>query len=543
LALRSDGQSLSDQATGNLDVAAPENLDQLFQRWQANANATYQMTDPIGGRHDVRFGCDFGHVLVRDGLLRTDDLTVAWNSVTGRGTEVTLSSTPVVSRSAVDMLSFFAQETFSIKRLSVAGGVRVDRLEGYFPEQESGASRWFPTVRRSFDEIRDIVKWTNLAPRVSAVYDLRGNGRTALKASAGRYNAVVGTLVVNTANPNTELTERYAWNDNNGDLRFQPGEAGQLLGRAGGVTTQFDPEIKRPHTNEVTVGVDHELMPALRLSVLGIYRGERDNFGFVNVGVPFSSYIPVSVVDPGRDGFPGTSDDIPNFVVYAQDRATLGQDRFLQANHETFDSSYKGFEVTATKRMTQKWEMVMGYTRGWEKDNTPGATNLGGSTGTGPRLTSPNDLINASGPSTRSRRHQFKVSGIYLLPHDIGISANFRSQSGQPIARTARFTLPQGSVLVNVDPRGREELEALTTIDFRIGKRQSFGNGRSFEVYAELDNLTNANTVLGVRTLTGRINLREGGIPTGQLLNQQQHLSPTSILPPRLLKIGFSVDF
>jgi hypothetical protein len=55
--------------------------------------------------------------------------------------------------------------------------------------------------------------------------------------------------------------------------------------------------------------------------------------------------------------------------------------------------------------------------------------------------------------------------------------------------------------------------------------------------------MTNANTVYEVRTLTGRINVREDGVPTGALINQQQFLSPTAILPPRIFRVATSFRF
>jgi len=56
-------------------------------------------------------------------------------------------------------------------------------------------------------------------------------------------------------------------------------------------------------------------------------------------------------------------------------------------------------------------------------------------------------------------------------------------------------------------------------------------------------NLANANTVWEIRPLSGRINLREGGVPTEALINQQQYLSPTQILAPRIARFGVSYRF
>jgi hypothetical protein len=47
--------------------------------------------------------------------------------------------------------------------------------------------------------------------------------------------------------------------------------------------------------------------------------------------VPASAFTPVSILDPGPDGVPGTFDD-QRLTVYAQNPATLGQDRYLFTN-------------------------------------------------------------------------------------------------------------------------------------------------------------------------------------------------------------------
>jgi hypothetical protein len=62
---------------------------------------------------------------------------------------------------------------------------------------------------------------------------------------------------------------------------------------------------------------------------------------------------------------------------------------------------------------------------------------------------------------------------------------------------------------------------------------------------ADLDvyNLTNANTVWEVRTLTPSITVREGGDPNGAVNTIPQFLSPTQVLGPRILRFSASFKF
>jgi hypothetical protein len=152
-------------------------------------------------------------------------------------------------------------------------------------------------------------------------------------------------------------------------------------------------------------------------------------------------------------------------------------------------------------------------------------------------------LINSRGPAAFDRKHTFKLTGTYALPNAINLSGNFRAQSGQPITRVATFALAQGNVTVNVEPSGNETLDSLTTLDLRVSKVFGITGTHELELMLDAYNLTNANTAYEVRTLTGRINVREGGDPTGTLINQQQYRSPTAILPPRIFRMAAAYRF
>ena len=57
-----------------------------------------------------------------------------------------------------------------------------------------------------------IPHWRNLSPRVGAAYDLFGDGRTAVKASLGRYPDIIRVSPANPVNP-FSLTTNRTWND------------------------------------------------------------------------------------------------------------------------------------------------------------------------------------------------------------------------------------------------------------------------------------------------------------------------------------------
>jgi outer membrane receptor for ferric coprogen and ferric-rhodotorulic acid len=206
-------------------------------------------------------------------------------------------------------------------------------------------------------------------------------------------------------------------------------------------------------------------------------------------------------------------------------------------NSRLYDQDHRSLEVTVTKRFSRSWQVLAGYT--WQKTEQELDTSVRART-----ATNPNDKINADGPILFDRTHLLKLTGSYSLPRGFELSANLRAQSGPPVTRTVTFSgLTQGNVTVNAEPQGNVRLDALTTVDARVAKVFRFNGTRELEATIDGYNLLNANTVWDVRTLTGRINVREGGEPTGALLNQQQFLSPLGFIGPRIVRLGLSYRF
>ena len=79
-------------------------------------------------------------------------------------------------------------------------------------------------VPDQFEEVRNAPLWKNWAPRFAATYDVNGNGKTVVRTSWGKYLDQIGTGTPG-PNPNGAVSQRYTWNDLNGDLVFQPGNS------------------------------------------------------------------------------------------------------------------------------------------------------------------------------------------------------------------------------------------------------------------------------------------------------------------------------
>jgi hypothetical protein len=252
--------------------------------------------------------------------------------------------------------------------------------------------------------------------------------------------------------------------------------------------------------------------------------------------LPFADTT-TSRADIGRDGLANTADD-STFVFF---------DRLSTANRTVFThdpnskQTYNGLEITATKRFTNRWQLLAGYTysRAKLKD---ASVPLTGQAING----NPNSLILTTGPiDLYDRPQQFKLTGTYILPwYDISISGNYRAQSGPPIRRTVSTALRVGgTTTVNVEPYGADRLDSLRTLDLRASKSFAMRGDDRLELDLDIYNLANANTVWEVNQSTGRTNVRPNGDPNATPVNVAVWGLPTGILAPRIVRFGVAYRF
>ncbi len=93
-------------------------------------------------------------------------------------------------------------------------------------------------------------------PRVSAIYDVTGEGRVAVRASYGRYVGGSSGASANpgpgadNVNPNAIITRTYSnWN---GSIPYVPIPANLTSTVGGGVNRTIDPDLKGPYVDEYT---------------------------------------------------------------------------------------------------------------------------------------------------------------------------------------------------------------------------------------------------------------------------------------------------
>jgi hypothetical protein len=456
------------------------------------------------------------------------------------------ASTRGVTRIPADV-GLFAQERWTVNRLTVTAGLRYDYFHTVYPSVTLEPDRFVPTRNIVIPEA-DGVRWHEIEPRTGLVLDLFGTGKTALKFSLNKYLGFRAARdVFNALRPSARLinSTNRSWNDAN--RNFTPdcdlltptsnGECGAMdnpdFGSIRpGVT--YDPEwmrgLNKGDSNwEFSAGVQHELFPRVSLDV-GYYRRWLGNFLVTDDrAVSPSDYDPFSITAPVDPRLPGGGGYVISGLYDLKPQAfgrASSQFVTLASNYGKRIEHWNGVDVTLTARPRT-------------------GVLLSGGVSTGRRLTDDCDLVtkvdNPSPLYCRSKeafRTQVKVLGSFTIPRmDVQVSGTLQNLAGAEIVAnyvaTNAVVSPSlgrnlaggaSNVTVSLFEPGTMYGDRINQLDLRIGKIFRFGNIRttpSLDVF----NLLNANPVLSY----------SNAFATWQ--------RPQQILNARFVKVSVQFDF
>jgi hypothetical protein len=197
-------------------------------------------------------------------------------------------------------LGIYAQDRWTITRLTLTGGVRFDSFKSSFPEETYGPIQFAPARNFTLPRTPNS-NWKDITPRMGAAYDLFGNGKTALKVSLNKY--LIGSdgpaFTYGTQAPYNRVVHSTTRTWGDGNRNFVPdcdltsavanGECGALndpnFGKANPSTT-YDPTAttgwgNRPFDWEFATSVQHQVLPRVSVDV-GYFRRWYGNFGVID---------------------------------------------------------------------------------------------------------------------------------------------------------------------------------------------------------------------------------------------------------------------
>jgi hypothetical protein len=494
-------------------VALPTYRDNAMHR-----DGLYTSMDIVSGGHDVRFGFQYIKGGEKSSAWSTSGMAAVYRN--GLPDSVRTYNVPITSTSSKVPVAFelwdrdtglYIQDKWAATRkLTVNAGVRFETNFGWQPAGCRAANTFVPET--CWNEIDGNPDFKNIVPRASVIYDLKGDGRTAIKFAASRYDQPINISINQRLNPVGTVNDTRLWTvcaagqtsgcDLNGDLIPQLNELGASSGFNFGTTNRYDPNLKWPVSNEYSLEVQRQLFLSTVLTVGYTNRQTRRNINFQNMAVPLNTYIPLQVteVNSGRQ-----------VTVYNQAPALRGKQDNLWFNTDTADSDFNGADITITRRMSNRWSVN-------------GGASFGKSLGDilAQDLNNPNSVQFRRGLLGTDSPWSYRASGVYQMPQDIFVSGTWQYYQGFPDLTTVSVgnntvALTQGSTTLVVEPRGTTRLPPVSSVDVSVRKGFKVQQVR-LEPRIDFYNLTNAASVIGRITQLGPTYGRISNIQRGALI-------------------------
>jgi hypothetical protein len=489
----------------------------------------------VTGTHAFKTGMAFGNGGNRHQRSMQNGVDLIQEYRNKAPVSVNVYNTPQWSEERIKYdLGFYVQDSWTLKRLTLNPGVRVELFNTFIPKEGSPAGRFVPL--REYGPIHNLPNWKDWAPRLGGVYDVSGDGKTAIKAHAGKYMRAFSTVgFAQVYNPLRQETDRRTWTDTNRDDIAQNNEIGPVVtpfNTTGTLNRVADPDILRPYQWEYSLGVQREVMSGVSVSFNWVRRDFSRLFWTDNVLTTFDDYTVIQIPNPMIAG-----ETIP---IYNLSRAKLGQVSQIDKNSDKNKRWYNGYDVGFSARVR-------------------GGGNIYGGASIGRQLTANCDIDDPNSLRFCDQREldmpyltQFKMSASYPLPLGVQVSGNWQGYPGQPggtarqdatydpaisrvidpslnvdyvVARTVIPSLVQTSVTVPLIKPGTKYLPRWNQVDVRLAKKFSL---RQIRMQAQLDifNILNSSSVLNVTETFGPSLDR-----------------PTAILQGRLFAMGAQFTF
>lgn len=431
----------------------------------------------LAGTHNIRTGVQIAELPYSTGYTDDQHGDIVARYSNSVPTSVVVYNTPTNSSYVMWDYAGFAQDSWSLKRLTINAGLRYERWSGYIPPQSAPAGTYVPA--RSFPQIQGPV-WNSVVPRLAAVYDVFGNGKTAVKVSASKYMQQEAAGLLTNVNPMRLLTEVRTWTgqlDSNG---LPVGVGPSLGGLNAGASASFAPNLSWPYQWEYTASVEHQLLPNTGITINYYHRRYNSLITTVNQALTASAYTPFNVTNP-YTGAPLT--------IYNQIASSVGQFNNVVVNQSGLYTAYNAFELTFDRRFSNNLTLFGGLTLGHNKGCYTDTNN-------------PNDNINACGYDPYDSTTMGQVSAMYTLPGRVTLSTHFQHETGQPLQLTYTFTktqdpgLTQVNQAVRLTASGDTRKPNVNLLDFRVSKAFQLHGSLKVDAILDLYNITNNNAAV-----------------------------------------------
>jgi hypothetical protein len=329
-----------------------------------------------------------------------------------------------------------------------------------------------------------------VAPRLSAAYDVLGDGRHKAYGYYGRYYDPIRNNMTNFAGTLTGsiLQEQIFFNNQWVTYRTRGGPVQQ--------DAFFSPTTKTPYTDDFSTGYQVDFGRNLSAEANYTYRRTRQILEDYDLAL-FANAV------NGSTNYDGPIDDPQSlwlgldYFGYAQNPGS----NFVIGTLNGGKRNYQGLDLIFRKRYSDNWQLLGSYSYNWAKGNSNSDSNADFQ---GDVL-----YLDPLAPNTYAKQpgtipHVLKFAGSYLFPVGVEFGAAYRWNSGTIASRTAIDSgrnLPvqvpaPGYVYAGVlerwlepDAIGSLQNPSWGTLDLRAQYKYRFNQGFGTEFFVDIFNV------------------------------------------------------
>jgi hypothetical protein len=501
----------------------------------------------FAGKHEIKFGFSWRKTPVdSNSSVVGDNILTYWGGYPSLGGAVQYD---YLQSTVGKYTQGFVTDTISLNRLTLTAGVRFDHqtssIQAYSTPAVAGFTTYLPAVNTTAQE--NVFDFNTFTPRIGITYAVDDNRKTVVRASYGMFAAQLPAnqaSFVSAVQPYTYVYYSGVDRQTNGQpcTAAMAPTSGNPAG-ANGCNGLLDPrevdvnnpdfgnnlnlskpgvfvsnnkvasDMSAPKTQELMGGVDHELMPNFGVSATVTYR-------YINNLLYAPANGLTGYVQSGT--FTGTFANVGSVSIpYYKAVGATGGGGFTSQNRPDYHQRYLGFELSATKRMSNHWMGRFGFaTTSWNEyfdatnplvdptrqPTTTSEFSTGGFISSGPLVNGGPVVVRSAGSGKSSiyllpPKFQFTANGLYQFPYGINAGANLvvRQGYGAPWYRDRVATgdpVSNNKILLLTNTVDQFRLDPIASFDVRAEKMFKFGT-TSLALDFDVFNLFNAATVLG----------------------------------------------
>jgi hypothetical protein len=553
-------------------------LDNFFNNYQSpniwRASASY-----VTGAHSMKFGYQ-GAYLIEETEDFSGDTQLTYGAFAGTLNSVTMRIAPWQMSNRTEYHAFYAQDQWTLGKLTLQGALRYDHAYSWFPAEHNGApvATRFNAAPITFPEAKGVDSYNDISPRVGVAYDLLGDGKTSLRVNFGKYlqsannqeNYTISNPALDGRNgrrgPTFQTTQTRGWADTNGNkvpdcdlLNPSPnGEcgAGSPNFANPNALTQVSPNVLsgwgvRPYDWQLGVSVQREIFTRTSLEV-GYFRRWFGNFFlYDNTLIGPENFVRTTLTAPANSNLPDGGGYPVTYDFLAPGVARTVQNLYTSASdYGDYNVYWHGVDVTVNARLNNGFTFQGGTTTGRGVidycDVAAKVPEMYQTALTNPSLnyfTNPWQQVSACHVAEKWLT-QFRGLAAYTIPKiDVLVSSVMQFKPNATTGPTDTTVGTNGTALaanypvtstqtVNLNTPGVVYGPRINTVDLRAAKVLRFGRTRT-TVGFDLYNLFNANPGTAFNQNFGA----DGSAA------RDQYLRPTTILQPRFVRFNATVDF